>query len=87
MWSQFFTNWPSDLPRRGLFVTTLNEQVPFKGFMVAGDMLVVDRTNPDPSGTRFVILGFESIALVKLLDAVQDSVFTEMGFQGQMSGR
>lgn len=70
-----------------MIVTTLNEQVPFKSFMLTNDMLVVDRTNPDPSGTRFVILGFESIAMVKLLDAVQDSVFSEIGFQGKMSGR
>lgn len=86
-WSQLFSKWPDGLAHRGLITTTLDELIPFKGFMLSDDMLVLERTTPDPSGTRFILLGYESIVAVKLIDAPSESNLAGLGFAGRFSGR
>jgi hypothetical protein len=85
MWREFFTNWPTSLPRRGILLTTLNESTPFKSFLVKDDVLLLERTNPDPMGTRFVLLPFDAIHAVKLTDPLKESVFTAAGFAGKLA--
>jgi hypothetical protein len=84
-WKHVFMNWPTGIPRRGVMLTTLNETTPFKSFMIKDDLLLLERTNPDPLGSRFVLLGYDAINSVKLVDPLKESVFTAAGFLGKLS--
>lgn len=84
-WREVFTNWPAAIPRRGVLVSTLNEATPFKGFMIKGDTLLLERINPDPMGSRFIVLAFDAIHAVKLTDPLKESVFTAAGYQGKLA--
>ena len=86
VWRQFYLEWPDDIPKRGIVVNTEGEQHPFKGYMVKQDMLLLERTNPDPLGSRFILMTFESISAVKLIDSLQASVFEGVGFEGVLHG-
>jgi hypothetical protein len=86
-WKAFFLKWPKDLPRRGILVTVLNDQHPFKAFMTTDEMVLLERQNPDPLGSRILMLEFNQIALVKLTDVIQQSIFKKMGFVGKLSGK
>lgn len=85
IWRDIFTNWPASIPKRGLVVSLLNEPIPFKGFLLKGDMVLLERTNPDPAGTRFVLLAFDAIHLLKLIDPIKETVFNAAGFVGQFA--
>jgi hypothetical protein len=85
IWKNFFNNWPAGIQRRGIIVTVLNETVPFKGFMVKEDVLLLDRTNPDSMGGRFVMVGFDAINCVKFIDPLKGSVFNAAGFLGKFA--
>jgi hypothetical protein len=85
VWKNLFNNWPSGIPKRGIMVTTLDETIPFKGFMLRDDLLLLDRNNPDSLGGRFVLLSFEVINCVKLIDPLKESVFATAGFLGKFS--
>jgi hypothetical protein len=87
LWRPMFERWPQDLPRRGVVTTTLEEQYPFKGYMVSGDLVLLERTNPDPLGTRFMFLPYAQIAAVKIVDVVQEKTFASMGYEGKLSGK
>ena len=84
-WKDVFTTWPEGVPRRGVVVSSLNEITPFKGFMLKGDVLLLERTNPDPLGARYIVMGFEAIHMVKLIDPLKESVFTTAGFSGHLA--
>lgn len=84
-WRDAFTNWPAGIPRRGLVVSTLNEPIPFKNFLLKGETLLLERTNPDPVGTRFVVLTFDAIHLLKLTDPLNESVLAAAGYVGQLA--
>jgi hypothetical protein len=66
-----------------VLVNSLNEPMPFKNFMVREDVLLLERTNVDPLGARFILLGFDAINSVKLVDPVKDTLFTAAGFLGK----
>lgn len=85
IWKAFFTAWPKDVQRRGVVVNTLNEAIPFKGFMVKSDLLLLDRTNPDPMGSRFILLAFDTVHNVKLVDPIKESIFAAAGFVGKLA--
>jgi hypothetical protein len=85
IWQDMFRAWPEGISRRGLVVNTLGEAIPFKGFMIKDEALLLERTNPDPMGTRYVVLTFDTIALLKLIDPIKDEVFTKAGYHGQLS--
>jgi hypothetical protein len=84
-WKTTFNNWPEGIPRRGVLVNTLNEASPFKSFFTRGDMLLLERTNPDPLGSRFILLGFESISSVRFVDPLKESTITGAGFAGKLA--
>ena len=79
-WKSFFTDWPVNFPRNGVLVTTLNEAMPFRNFWLKNDMLLLERTVPDATGGRFLILGFEVINLVKFIKPLSETTITESGF-------
>jgi hypothetical protein len=84
-WRELFTKWPAGIPKRGVLVSSLNEAIPFKSYFIKGEMLLLERTNPDPLGARFILLGFESIHLVKLTEPLREEVFTGAGFVGHLA--
>jgi hypothetical protein len=85
IWHQVFSKWPASLPRRGVVVSTINEVTPFKSFLLRGDTLLLERTNPDALGARFVVMGFDAIHLLKLIDPVKEEIFTSAGFVGHFA--
>jgi hypothetical protein len=85
IWRDVFTKWPAELPKRGLVVTTLNETIPFKSFFLKGDTLLLERTNPDPVGTRFIVLAFDAIHLLKITEPLRESVLNAAGYVGQLA--
>jgi hypothetical protein len=84
-WKLVFTSWPAGIPHRGLLLSVLNEAMPFKGFMIKDDMLLLERTNPDPLGARYILIGFDAINSLKFIDPLKESVFTAAGFVGKLS--
>jgi hypothetical protein len=84
-WRDVFRNWPPAIPRRGVLVSTLNEAIPFKSFLIKGDTLLLERTNPDPLGTRFIVLAYDAIHMLKLTDPLKESVLTAAGYAGQLA--
>ena len=83
-WKHLFQNWPQDTPRRGILVTKLNEQIPFSGFLVSEAFLLVQRQTPDSLGARTVVLPYDELAAMKLVDVVKASVFQKLGFEGKL---
>lgn len=81
-WKSLFTKWPAAIPRRGIVTNSLNEPMPFKGYMIRGDMLLLERTNPDAMGGRFILLSFAGIDSVKLIDPIKEADMVAAGFEG-----
>ena len=84
-WRGVFSDWPAGIPRRGIIVSTLNEAIPFKGFMVKGETLLLERTNPDAIGARFILLAFDAINCLKFVDPLKEAVFTSAGYEGKFA--
>jgi hypothetical protein len=80
-----FAEWPSGIPRNGVMLTTFGENIPFVSYMIRGDLLLVERKTPDAQGARRVIMRFDAIAAVKILDAIEMPRFETMGFHVPMS--
>lgn len=84
-WQQAFSRWPESIPRRGIITTILNENIPFKAFMIAGPMLLLERSNPDSLGARFIMLEYTAINALKYIDPLKAINFEEMGFKGKLT--
>jgi hypothetical protein len=84
-WREVFYEWPASIPRRGLVISMLNEPMPFKGFLVKGETVLLERTNPDSLGARFILLPFDAINCLKFIDPLKESVFTAAGFAGKFA--
>lgn len=67
-------------------MNNLDEAMPFKGFMVRGDTVLLERTNPDTLGARFLLVPFSEIAVVKFVDPLKQAVFESAGFKGVLVG-
>ena len=57
-WRDFFTQWPTDMNRRGIIVTSFGEQIPFSGFWTNSNHLLLERQTPDSLGARTIILEY-----------------------------
>ena len=79
-WKSFFTQWPSGIVQRGLIITSLNDSIPFKQFWIKDGLLLLERSNPDALGGRFVLLSFDVINTVKFTDPLQESIIAGSGF-------
>jgi len=77
-----FAEWPVSIPKAGLVVTTFGESIPFCSYMLSGELLLLERKTPDAQGARRVVMGFDAINAIKILDAIEMARFTAMGFQG-----
>ncbi len=86
-WKSFFADWPADFPRSGIVISTLNETVPFRNFWLKGDMLLLERTNPDAMGGRFLIMGFEVINSVKFVSPLTEAAIAGSGFAASSADR
>lgn len=84
-WRDMFCEWPAGIPRRGIIVSTLNEATPFKGFLVKGETVLLERSNPDSLGARFILMPFEVINCLKFIDPLKESAFTSAGFTGKFA--
>ena len=83
-WRSLFENWPEVIPREGLVVTGHGDHIPFSNFMISGGLLLLERTRPDPSGARKVILTYEVIAAINIASNAEMSKFQAMGFQSSL---
>ena len=54
--------------------------MPFRNFWLKDDMLLLERTNPDAMGGRFLIMGFEVINSVKFISPLTEAAIAESGF-------
>ena len=61
----------------------MNDTVSFKGFMIKGELLLLERQTPDAMGGRFVLMEFSTIAAMKLTDPLKTENFTPVGFEGR----
>lgn len=84
-WQQTFLKWPASIQRRGILTTILNEHIPFKGFMTTDKMLLLERSNPDSLGARFIVLEYNAINALKYIDPLKAENFQELGFVGKLS--
>ena len=84
-WREVFEKWPAGIPKRGVLVSTLNEVTPFKSFMLKDNILLLERTNPDPLGARFLMIGFDSIHVLKITEPLTEAVFAGAGFVGHLA--
>jgi hypothetical protein len=84
IWHNFFLAWPKDMLRRGVLVTTFEEQIPFDGFLTTDTLLLLERRTPDTIGARKVILPFGNIAAIKLVDVVKQKILATAGFAGDL---
>lgn len=83
-WKQCFARWPDDLPRRGLVVTTFNEQIPFQGFMTSETAVLLERTAPDALGARLVVIPFAGILALKITEVAKPRSLNALGFDGAL---
>ena len=83
-WQSLFENWPDAIQRKGAIVTKDGETVPFAGFLISFGLLLIERDGPDASGTRKIIVAYDSISMVKLPAVGDLSIFQAMGFQPSM---
>ena len=86
-WRAFFQGWPAEMPRRGILVTTFDEQIPFSGFLTREDFLVLERQTPDSLGARTIVLAYDVVAGLKITEVVRAKTFQAVGFQGAFSKR
>jgi hypothetical protein len=84
-WKSLFNNWPTGIPRRGLVTNTLNETMPFKGFMIRDEMLLLERNNPDAMGARYILLSFTGVDSVRFIDPLKEADVEGAGFAGKFS--
>lgn len=85
VWKSFFSNWPTGIHRRGILLTCLNESIPFMSFMIKEDVLLLERSNPDSMGARFILIDFASINSLRLTDPLKEAVFAGAGFLGKLT--
>jgi hypothetical protein len=79
-WKSLFIEWPAEFPKGGIIVTTLNETVPFRKFWLKGEMLLLERTVPDATGGRFLLLGYDVISCVKFTNPLSEAAIDGAGF-------
>ena len=79
-WRRCFQNWPPDIERRGVVVTSWDEQIIFEGFATSDDILLLDRRTPDTLGARQVLLPYGNIQGLKIIDVVKMKAYQPLGF-------
>lgn len=80
IWRESFRNWPADVERRGVIVTSFAEQIAFENFATSEHMLLIERRAPDTVGARSVLIPYQNVAALKIVDVVKMKSFQPMGF-------
>jgi hypothetical protein len=80
-WGDFFAHWPIDLPRRGILVTSFNEQISFSTFSTSANFLMLERQTPDAQGARSVVVPYDEVLALKIVDVVKPKHFRAAGFE------
>ncbi len=83
-WRSILENWPDSIPKKGIVVTSFQETVPFKNFLLSNGIVLFERDSPDSLGSRKVMLSYEGICAIKLTDAMELARYQVMGFQSAM---
>jgi hypothetical protein len=79
-WKMLLESWPGDLSREGIIITTFQEAIPFRDFLVSPGIVLLERDKPDSIGARKVMLAYSAISAIKIT-AVRDlSDFQSLGF-------
>ena len=81
-WHEFFDNWPRSISRRGVLLTNFGERFNFSEFIISDVYLVIRRETPDIDGTRTVVLDYDGIRAVKIIDLMKPNTLAEFGFGG-----
>jgi len=79
-WRNCFRQWPADLERRGVLITAFGEQIPFEGFATNEDFILIERRAPDTLGGRSVMISYQHIQGLKIVDVMKQKPFQDMGF-------
>jgi hypothetical protein len=69
------------MERRGVLVATNGEQIAFDGFAVSERLLMLERRAPDAVGARRIMIPYENILAVKLVDVIKSKAFQALGFE------
>ena len=80
-WKMLFQRWPASVPKVGIVVTSLNENINFGSFLVSEHSVLLERDRPDAMGARTAIVPWEEIVTVKLTSPMEPAQFKEMGFR------
>ena len=79
-WRDVFCRWPAEMPRRGVLVVAFGEQIPFSGFSTSEAFLLMERQSPDAMGARTILLPYDKILGLKIVDVVKTRAFQSFGF-------
>jgi hypothetical protein len=63
-----------------VLVTSYDDQIAFDGFATSEHLLLVERRTPDTSGARQVMIAYQNIVAVKIVDVVKVKSFLPLGF-------
>ena len=79
-WKTCFTSWPEKVSRRGVLVTVLNNEIPFSNFWTSDGLLLLERTIPDTSGARNILVPYSQVSIVKLTEVIKPKALKSLGF-------
>jgi hypothetical protein len=68
-----------------MIVTSFNEQIIFSAFWTSENFLFIERQTPDPMGARSIVLPYDQILALKIVDVVKAKQFRAAGFEGAVS--
>ena len=63
-----------------MLVTSFGEQIVFDGFAASDDLLLVERRNPDTVGARTVLVAYQAIQALKVVDVTKAAAWGPLGF-------
>ncbi|MBI3837010.1 MAG: hypothetical protein HY288_03645 [Planctomycetia bacterium] len=80
IWRHCFEEWPAEVDRRGVLITSFGDQIPFEAFATSSEMLLIERRSPDTVGARIVMVPYGNIQGLKIVDVVKLKDFQSLGF-------
>jgi hypothetical protein len=80
-WRDVFCHWPAEMPRRGVLVAAFGEQIPFSSFSSIEAFLLVERQSPDAMGARMILLPYDKILGLKIVDVLKPRALQSFGFE------
>jgi hypothetical protein len=79
-WRHCFQNWPPEIGRRGVLVSAFGEQIAFEEFAASDNMLLLERRAPDAVGARVILMAYDMVQALKIVDVVKLKSFQPLGF-------